>query len=144
MASEISVSLDLVGAFDPAEVTRRLGIVPNKSWRRGEATRLKSVSRKDDGWSVATSKEPSLDLDAQIGKLFAKLTGRFADLGCVREELALRATVVCAVYVDPEDATRRCSYRATRSENSSSSERRSTSTSTYSDRVANRLRSEST
>ena len=100
MATRMMVALLLTGEFDPEEITRRVGVQPSFTCRRGDPVSKRSTMRqKFDGWRFSTGEEDSFDLGARIRGLLDLLHGRAADFSAVCKDLSLDAEIECVVYM---------------------------------------------
>jgi len=98
--TSILSSITLTGGdFDPDEVTDALGIEPTKTWRIGDPIQNTLLKRKHNGWSVATSREESLDLGKQIRDLLRRLEPTFSSIATLRDRVDLNVEVSCAIYI---------------------------------------------
>lgn len=101
----------LGGSFDPAQVTKHLGIAPTREYRAGEAIPAASplipatgATHRHDGWLLSVGPFDTFSID-QLLLEFQEQVGMAA--GKVRElceDLNLNAVVRCGV-VQPVDAS---------------------------------------
>lgn len=100
MATRILAALTLTGAFDPAEITRQIGIEPTQTARRGDSIQKTKIRHKTDVWSLSTGKQESLDLDALVRMILDQIGERAPAVAAIRAALSLDAEIACAVYVE--------------------------------------------
>lgn len=101
MATTVLSSFTLTGpSFDPAEVTRRIGLEPTKTWKTGDRVQGTQILRKHSGWVWAMPREESLDLGKQIAALLEQLGPFVSRINEVRHELGLGAEISCAIYIE--------------------------------------------
>lgn len=101
MSTSILSSFTLTGIdFDPEDATRRIGLEPTKTWRRGDQVQKTLIRRKHSGWQWSLPSEESLDLGRQVASLLERLAPYAAAITEVREELDLDAEISCAIYIE--------------------------------------------
>lgn len=88
---------DFYGAFDPAEITRRLGVKPTSQFRAGEPRPTGVGSRRRDGWIIEVGAAKTFEIDDLLKQLKAAVTASPADIQKVTRELNVDAVVTCEV-----------------------------------------------
>jgi Domain of unknown function (DUF4279) len=63
----------LTGSFDPEEITRRAGVDPSDSWRKGDAHPRTMLERKFARWSIESRLPHNEPLEAHIKDVLAQL-----------------------------------------------------------------------
>jgi hypothetical protein len=51
----------ITDSFDPAEITRRIGVEPTKAWRKGDLHPKNQMERKFSRWSLASRLDRAAD-----------------------------------------------------------------------------------
>jgi hypothetical protein len=100
MATQILAALTLTGAFDPVEISRRLGLAPTKVARRDERIGKSALQYKCDIWSISTGKRESLALEEQVREILAQVGTSAHAIRSARDELSISVELACAVYVE--------------------------------------------
>jgi hypothetical protein len=101
MTPEIHARLTIRGAFDPAEVTRRLGVEPSFALRKGDAwsphtpNRIARMSVWESPWSTGNP----LSGESYLESLLAVYGPKRALLQTLREEFGVELEVSVAVYL---------------------------------------------
>jgi Domain of unknown function (DUF4279) len=90
MDPEISIQFSLQGNFDPEALTRRLGLRPTRTWRRGDG-RTAARAWEWDGWAVRAGPEHSVDLVDLTIRLVAHLEPHVDAISAACEECGLTA-----------------------------------------------------
>ncbi len=81
--------------LDPDSVTALLGVVPSKSFRRGDQRNPRSVW-PHGRWSLTSEGQmTSTDLEAHIQWLLDRIEPRGAGLAALREDASVKADVFC-------------------------------------------------
>jgi hypothetical protein len=95
----VEAAFSLVGNdFDPAEVTRRLGIEPTMAWRTGEPRPTVRVPYKFSRWLWAAPLVSDGDIEDEVLRVlerFEPFAGVIADL---RDQLAISTTEIKVVH----------------------------------------------
>jgi hypothetical protein len=103
MSTTITAYLTLTGhGVDPAEITRALGITPDKIWREGESIQRTLLKSKDDAWSIQVKREGALAAGDVVHALLER-TKPFAPK--VRElaiRLNLSVEIACDIATDTQ------------------------------------------
>jgi len=75
MKSKIYAYFSLRGLdFDPEEITTKVGLIPTKTWKAGDLINPKAtVCRKENGWSLKSELDESIDLEDHVRYLLQKL-----------------------------------------------------------------------
>lgn len=85
--NEYRVYFTLVGEFDPTDISRRLGLEPSRSWKKGDLNPRTQFERKHSRWSLNSTLEQSASLEEQIVDVLEQLRP------CSAAITDLRATV---------------------------------------------------
>jgi uncharacterized protein DUF4279 len=100
MTTTLRSSLVLVGSeMDPDEVTRRTGLQPSRTWRRGEPIQQTLLQREHSGWVLEIPEEVSLDLGEQVKRLLDRFWPQAAAIAGARRECGIEIEIACEVYV---------------------------------------------
>ena len=100
MSSSLHAEFVLLGeGFDPDEVTRRLGLMPTKTWLRGDSMSTEVQRRKQTGWKLSTNEVESHDLAKEVSSLVASLSPVSAEVVRVQRDMNLEAIVLGVVYM---------------------------------------------
>src|SRR3954470_910800 len=99
MATRILAALTLTGAFDPTDISRRLGLSPSKTARCGERIGKSALRYKFDLWSISTDKRESLALEEQVREILAQVGTSANTIKTICDELSIDVELACAVYV---------------------------------------------
>lgn len=103
MTTTIESTFTLAGVdFDPADLTRRLGILPTRTWRLGEHVGGSRIQMKFDGWMISSGRSVSLDLGTQVRSLLDQLCEVKVKITEAQRDLHLTAEVSCILYVEGE------------------------------------------
>src|SRR2546427_6045517 len=76
----------ITGSFDPAEITRRIGVEPSQSWRKGELHPKNQMERKFSRWSLASRLDRAADLEAQIKDVLVQMDKKPTELMSLSRE----------------------------------------------------------
>jgi hypothetical protein len=91
-------------AFDPAEITHRLGIQPTAQWRAGDPKSVgtETVHRRHDAWMMRVADRETIEIGDMLEELQEQVNvpGNIVKQICA--ELGVRAVVVCGVIQSPE------------------------------------------
>lgn len=99
--ARITCSLVLTGdAFNPSEISRRVGVVPTLSWKEGDAIERTARRRTDRGWKLSVEEPSSLALDVVLQNLVQLLEPHKATLRAIIDQYELEAEFACAIYLD--------------------------------------------
>jgi hypothetical protein len=94
----VSVSFRFVGSsFDPADVTRRLGIEPTTHYRSGDPIQREVGRRQRDGWAVTVGPRETLEIQGMLHELRERLHVPTALVRQICTELELAAMIRCTV-----------------------------------------------
>ena len=119
MNTRIAVGFSMTGdQLDIPTVTNKLGIMPTKSWLKGDVKGSQWISRgilkyKDKKappthqtsyWRISTQDEESLDVDIQFTKIYAQLKDKIEALVELRETYQLEYTIFIVVYMSQGQA----------------------------------------
>lgn len=63
----------ITGGFDPAEITRRVGVQPSESWRRGDICPHRQMELKFSRWTLKSRLGRNQKLEAHIRDVLAQL-----------------------------------------------------------------------
>jgi hypothetical protein len=63
----------ITDSFDPAEVTRRVGVEATDSWRRGDLNPRNRMERRFSRWSLYSRLEKTAELEDHIRDVLAQL-----------------------------------------------------------------------
>lgn len=92
------VSLTIIGGqFDPADVTARLGVEPTSSHRVGDPVVGNKGRRRRDRWRITIGPRDTIQIDAMLAELLARMAPSHGKLRQVCTELGLTASLTCAV-----------------------------------------------
>lgn len=104
MATEMYAQLAIYGEqLDPDEVTKVLGLSPERSWRRGDPKGARGVaSRKEGCWKIETKR--SQDCEKDLNDHLLTLLERIAPVRGIVGALAERFTLQfeCIIEFDQE------------------------------------------
>ena len=71
------------GDFDPAEITKILGIEPERTWRKGETTPY-GGTYNNTSWTGCFCREYDIDLSVQMEKTIQPLLSKYEELNLIR------------------------------------------------------------
>lgn len=71
------------GDFDPEEITRILGIEPERTWRKGETTPY-GGTYNNTSWTGCFCREYDIDLSVQMEKTIKPLLSKYEELNLIR------------------------------------------------------------
>lgn len=71
--NEYRVYFTLVGEFDPTDISRRLGLEPSSSWKKGDLNPRTQFERKHSRWSLNSRLEQSASLEEQVVDVLEQL-----------------------------------------------------------------------
>lgn len=71
------------GDFDPAEITRILGIEPERTWRKGETTPY-GGTYNNTSWTGCFCRDYDIDLSVQMEKTIQPLLSKYEELNLIR------------------------------------------------------------
>jgi len=97
---EVSLFFRFYGnSFNPVEITRRLGIEPNKSWKSGEQMGSVQENRqhRHDAWMVKVGPQRTVDINELLRDLRTRVN---TDGNLIKElcaDLNVEAVIVCGV-----------------------------------------------
>jgi hypothetical protein len=89
--------LDFHGAFDPTEITKRLGIEPTRQFRAGDQRPSGCGHRRRDGWVLAIGPAATFEIDDLLKQMQAAVTVAPEKIKSVSSELEIQAVVTCEV-----------------------------------------------
>lgn len=76
----------LEGAFDPADLTARVGVQPTECWRRGDICDRTRRERQASRWSLYSRLGRGEELEAHIRDVLAQLDARAESFAAVSRE----------------------------------------------------------
>lgn len=68
--------LRILGSFDPAEITTRVGVVPTECWRQGDAHPRMQRARRFSKWALHSRLDRDQELEAHIRDVLAQLDAK--------------------------------------------------------------------
>jgi len=93
--------------FDPNEITKRIGIIPTDSWRKGDKGKY-NLNIQFACWQLSTEKgkEPLL-IDTLVDEIVNKLYDSIDIISELKTELHLESVLEIVMYIDtnPETST---------------------------------------
>lgn len=94
----VSMSFHFVGSsFEPAEITRRLGIEPTTGYRSGDPIQQGLGRRLRDGWVVSVGPRQTVEIASLHHELRKRLDASGALVRQICAELQLEAVIRCTV-----------------------------------------------
>mgnify|MGYP001018388942 CR=1 FL=1 len=84
----------ITGSFEPEEITRRVGVEPTESWRKGEVHPKNQRERKFSRWSLASRLDRSAELEAHIRDVLVQVDQKPAEFQSVSREYGGRMQLV--------------------------------------------------
>jgi hypothetical protein len=72
--------------FDPAEITKRVGVRPTESWRRGDICPRRQMERKFSRWSLHSRLGRDQELEAHIRDVLVQLDANPTAFHAVSQE----------------------------------------------------------
>lgn len=93
----ISIYFDFCGVFDPAEITKRLGIEPTRQFRSGEPRPSGSGHRRRDAWLIGIGPVPTFEIDDLLKQIQAAVAVSPEKIKKVSSELNIEVMVTCEV-----------------------------------------------
>jgi hypothetical protein len=70
---ELSACFTIQDSFDPAEITRRIGIDPTECWRKGDLHPKSGVKRKLSRWSLFSRLARTAELEDHVKDILAQM-----------------------------------------------------------------------
>jgi Domain of unknown function (DUF4279) len=67
------------GDFDPADISKLIGVVPTEAWLKGDINPRTQLERKFSRWSLHSRLEKSRELEAHIADVIEQLGARKND-----------------------------------------------------------------
>jgi Domain of unknown function (DUF4279) len=71
--NECRVYFTLVGEFDPADISRRLGLEPTSSWKKGDLNPKTQFERKHSRWNLDSRLAKSASLEEHVDDVLEQL-----------------------------------------------------------------------
>jgi hypothetical protein len=71
--NECYAYFSVAGTFEPAEITKRVGIAPTQSRREGEMVLRTQIPRKCSRWQLHSRLDKSASLEAHVSDVLAQL-----------------------------------------------------------------------
>lgn len=65
----------VTGDFDPAEISKAVGVTPTEFWRKGDSNPRTQMERKFSRWSLYSRLDTTCELEAHIADVVDQLTG---------------------------------------------------------------------
>jgi hypothetical protein len=66
----------ITGDFDPAEISRTVGVAPTEFWRKGDVNPRTQLERKFSRWSLYSRLGRTCELEAHIADVLEQLAGK--------------------------------------------------------------------
>lgn len=85
--------------FDPADITKGLGIFPDECWRKGDVIHDWAIPKPDTAWCIVTGDEESLDVSVQVDAVLKRIESRKETLLCLRKRLKIEFLFLAVVKV---------------------------------------------
>jgi hypothetical protein len=76
----------VVGEFNPADLTARLGVGPTKSWKKGDLNPLNHLERKFSRWSLYSRLEHSQSFEDHIEDVLEQLRRNAKEFKAISKE----------------------------------------------------------
>jgi Domain of unknown function (DUF4279) len=83
--NEYRAYFTLVGEFDPTDISRRLGLEPTSSWKKGDLNPRTQFERKHSRWNLDSRLERSSSLEEQVADVVEQLKPYSAAIVDLRE-----------------------------------------------------------
>lgn len=77
----------VTGAFDPTEITNRLGVQPSTSWSKGEVHPRTGLERNFSRWSLCSRLRRDMPLEAHILDVLTQLEDNAEGFLAITDEL---------------------------------------------------------
>ena len=88
--------------FDPAAITKVLGIEPTDSWRKGDPG--KHIQRlKYTGWELRSSRDEPLDMNSLIKEVIDQLKGKEQQINQLKIRYGLTSVIRLVMYIDTHE-----------------------------------------
>ncbi len=107
----------ITNSFDPAEITRRIGVEPIESWRKGDLHPKNQMERKSSRWSLFSRLGRTADLEDHIRDVLAQMDQKSDEFQSVSWEFGGRMQLVGywhrqypGLYFDPSITVRLARY----------------------------------
>lgn len=95
MTNTVRVSLKILGfQGEPEAITRRIGLEPTKTWRKGELIPRTVRPRPTSGWELLAIEGGGPELAPQIERLLDRIRGKEALLSDFGREARLELSIV--------------------------------------------------
>lgn len=89
--------------FDPKEITKRIGISPSDSWRKGETGKYKSAVEFAK-WSLSTDKgKEYLQIDNLVDEIVSKLYDKIETINDLKRQFKLDSVLEIVLYIDTNE-----------------------------------------
>src|SRR5690348_6040693 len=95
---QVTMYFDFYGEFDPAEITRRLGIEATVQFKAGDPHPSGSGYRRQDRWILKASPEYTFEIDDLLKQIQAVVTVSPEEIQQVSSELNVDAVITCEVF----------------------------------------------
>jgi hypothetical protein len=90
----------VVGSFDPEQVTRRVGLAPTTSWRKGDLNPRTNLERTFSRWNLRSRLEDAVPLESHVKDVLDQLDTNPAAFREVSVELEGTMELVAYFYRD--------------------------------------------
>jgi hypothetical protein len=95
----VEAQFTLVGDdFDPAEVTRRLGVEPTRAWRTGDIRRAAGLPYKFSRWLWSAPTVRDGDIEAEVVRILDRFEPLAGVVAALRVNLAITTTEIIVVH----------------------------------------------
>jgi len=88
----------LVGDFDPADITLRLGIEPTRSWKKGDINPNTQYERNHSRWSLNSRLEQTASLESHVSDVLEQLRPHASSVEQIRDEVEGGLQLVAYFY----------------------------------------------
>jgi len=83
---EIYACFTITDSFDPAEITRRIGIEPTESWRKGAIHPKSRLVRESSRWSLFSRLARTAELEDHVRDIIAQMDQKAEAFRSLSEE----------------------------------------------------------
>jgi Domain of unknown function (DUF4279) len=95
---EVSIYFDFYGKFDPAEITKRLGIEPTSWCRAGDPRLSGSGVCRRDRWILRVGPAYTFEIDDLLNQIQAVVTATPKEIKKVSSDLNINPVITCEVF----------------------------------------------
>jgi len=88
--------------LDPDQITNKIGLVGNESWRIGDKRGDTLLLEKENGWSIRSNKNITEDLESHLDDLYSQVKGAEEKFKHISNIEGCFVEVACSIYYKDE------------------------------------------